>query len=443
MEQTNNSLLTLQDYGVAFGEKIVLTQVNLSIPERGVTTLLGPGGTGKSTLLRTIAGFNSTNPSLRTWGNAFYAGETLGDGELPALVSQSARLLMASIFENVVNNLPERETLTPKQQRELVKRLLEHAGLGKLSSRLNDKVVNLSLAKQRHLAILRQAAAGPKLLCIDEPTSGLNDKESSVLIDYIKQEGKRRAVLVVLHNQEQVQNLNGYAALLAGGVIQEHQKVEIFFTTPESSLTQEFIRNGNCCVPSPNTKPEEVNEDVVLSVIPDAAREFVSDAFGPRGFLWLEKGVLAGTPRPGIFLDIEQDLKALQRVGVTVLVSLTEKGLDQPALDQFGIRNVWEPIKDMEAPTNEQAAKLCQNIVALINAGEVIAVHCRAGLGRTGTVLAAYLIWEGVSALAALETVRRVEPRWVQSQVQVDFLEEFEGYVVKVTSGISNNVVNC
>lgn len=442
MEQIDNSILTLQEFGVAFGEKIVLTQVSLTIPERGVTTLLGPGGTGKSTLLRTIAGFNNSNPSLRTWGHAEFLGGEFGEGELPALVSQSARLLMASIFENLVNNLPERDTLTPQQQRDLVQRLLAHAGLDDLTTRLDDKVVDLPLATQRHLSILRQAAAGPKLLCIDEPTTGINDEDSKVLVDYIKQEGERRAILIVLHNQEQAKALGGYAALLAGGVIHEHQKVETFFTSPESEIAQEFIRNGSCCVPSPNTKPEEVNEDVVLPVIPAAARKFVSDAFGPRGFLWLEKGVLAGTPRPGIFLDLDQDLKALKRVGVTVLISLTEKGMDQQALAEFGIKNIWEPIKDMAAPTLEQAAELCKKIEAFIESGEVIAAHCRAGLGRTGTILAAHLIWQGADALDALETVRRVDPRWVQSETQVEFLEEFASFVVNITPDVSNKAVN-
>jgi len=56
-------------------------------------------------------------------------------------------------------------------------------------------------------------------------------------------------------------------------------------------------------------------------------------------------------------------------------------------------------------------------------------VHCRAGLGRTGTVLAAHLIWEGKGSLSALEYVRRIEPRWVQSEAQVKFLEAFSNKV--------------
>jgi atypical dual specificity phosphatase len=79
----------------------------------------------------------------------------------------------------------------------------------------------------------------------------------------------------------------------------------------------------------------------------------------------------------------------------------------------------------MEPPTLTQAQQLCMHMQQQILAGEVIAVHCRAGLGRTGTVLACYLIFEGASALDALESVRRIEPKWVQSERQVRFLEEF------------------
>jgi atypical dual specificity phosphatase len=419
-------ILELKNYGVAFGDSVVLSAVNLRVPERGAMVLLGPGGTGKSTLLRTLAGFNTANPSLRTWGEAEYVGATLGEGELPALVSQSARLMMASIFDNIVQNLPERHTLTPLQQRDLVKRLLTRARLETLIPRLDERVVKLPLALQRHVAILRLAAAGPKLLCLDEPTTGLNDAESATLLDYIREESEHRAILIVLHNQEHARALGGKTALLAGGVIQEILPTPEFFTVPKTVTAQEFIRNGNCSVAAPGANPEELEAHVAPPApIPEAARHYVSDSFGPRGFLWLKRGRLAGTPRPGIFFDPEYDLKALQRVGVTVLVSLTQTPIDTDKLGPYGIRNIRSPISDMQAPSIDQARQLCSQIDAMLAGNDVIAVHCRAGLGRTGTVLAAYLIWEGANALDALESVRRVEPRWVQSEEQVLFLEEF------------------
>lgn len=420
------NLLALDGFGVAFGERVVLSSVALALPGRGVTVLMGPGGAGKSTLVRTIAGFNSANPSLRTWGSALYTGAALGDGERPALVSQSARLMMASVFDNLAHDLPGRGRLTRMQQRDLIVDLLARAGLARLTDRLDDPVVRLSLGIQRRLAILRLASAEPALLCVDEPTTGVDEENCRAILDLLRAESERRAVLVVLHNQQHARRLGGNAALLAGGVIQETQSTNDLFDAPRTKAGYEFARNGTCAVPAPDADPAELDERVeALPPLPEPARQCLSDSFGPRGFLWLKKGALAGTPRPGIIADLDYDMRALQRVGVTLLVSLTRVTMEPGLLSGYGIRGVWSPIRDMGAPSLEQAMTLCRRIARWIADGEVVAVHCRAGLGRTGTILASYLIWEGRGPLDALETARRIEPRWVQSEAQVAFLEEF------------------
>lgn len=427
-----SALLELHGFGVAFGKKVVLCEISLSIPEQGAVVLLGPSGTGKSTLLRTLAGLSSANPSFRTWGAAFYRGAVLNSGERPELVAQSAQLMMSSVLENIVVNLPERNQLTRAMQRDLAQRLLERAELHELCGKLDEPVVNLPLALQRHLSILRQIAAGPRLLCIDEPTTGLSDAESVRLLAYLHEEAKRRALLVVLHNQQHARLLGGSAVLVAGGYVQEQQPIPQIFDAPISVAGREFARSGTCTVASPGTPPENLDESVAPPPpLPKAALNYSGNASGPRGFLWLKLGMLAGTPVPGVYFDMEYDLKALRRVGITTLITLTETALDEARLAPFGIKTVWEPIPDMEAPTMEQGLRLCQKIDHLLSANEVLAVHCRAGLGRTGTVLAAHLIWEGQRALDALENVRRIEPRWVQSQTQVEFLEEFEIAVSK------------
>lgn len=427
-----DALLELHGFGVAFGKKIVLSEISLSVPEQGSTILLGPSGTGKSTLLRTLAGLSAANPSFRSWGKAFYRGAELNDRERPELVAQSVRLMMSSVFENVVVNLPERNQLTRAMQRDLAHRLLDRAGLHELFARLDEPVVNLSLALQRHLSILRQVVAGPRLLCIDEPTTGLTDAESNRLLAYMREEASRRALLVVLHNQQHARLLGGTAVLIAGGLVQEQQTIPEIFDAPVSPAACEFSRNGTCSVASPGTPQEYLDESTPPpKPLPKAALKYSGNAGGPRGFLWLKKNKLAGTPMPGVYYDMEYDLKALLRIGVTTLVTLTETALDEARLKPFDLKSIWEPIPDMAAPTVEQGVRLCQEIERLLAEDEVVAVHCRAGMGRTGTVLAAHLIWEGQSALDALETVRSIEPRWVQSQAQVDFLEEFESALVK------------
>jgi atypical dual specificity phosphatase len=237
--------------------------------------------------------------------------------------------------------------------------------------------------------------------------------------------------VVVLHNKEQASLLGGQTALLAGGWIHEFQPTEDFFNAPQSQAGKDYVQTGSCSVPAPDT-PEEYLQPEALEIIkerpelPVAAREYKSDVFGPRNFLWLQKGALAGTPRPGLVMDLNYDLEALQRVGISVLVSLTQIPIAVEELQKYQIQGIAFPIQDMGIPDIPATISLCAEVEKLLKQGESIAFHCRAGMGRTGTMLALQLIWQGYSALDALDTVRRTEPRWVQSVTQVSFLDEFE-----------------
>lgn len=426
-------ILQLKDYGVAFGERTILGTVNLDVPDRGIVVLLGPSGTGKSTLLRTIAGYNDSNPSLRIWGEAVFSGLPLEDirqAERPVLVEQKAKLMLSTVHENVIHELPERASLNLVQQRDVVQRLLKNAHLDELIGQLSTNVVQLPRNVQRHLSILRSVAANPKLLCVDEPTANLSDEESKPILQYLVEEAKRRAIIVVVHNKEHARALGGISTLLAGGWIHETKNTQTFFDEPESKAVQDYVFSGSCSVPSPDTPDEHLSEDGLEMVkkrpkIPESARKYKSDAFGPRNFLWLQKGVLAGTPRPGLVMELDYDLAALQRVGVTILISLTQKPIAKEDLLPFNIIGRSFPIQDMSVPSIEDTKKLCLEVEQLIAQGESIAYHCRAGMGRTGTMLAVQLIWQGYSALDALATARRTEPRWVQSEVQIAFLDAF------------------
>lgn len=426
-------VLSLRGFGVAYGGKVVLAEIDLDVAEAGTTVLVGPCGTGKSTLLRTLAGQAGANPALRTWGEADYLGLPLGAAPAwPALVGQSARLMMSSVFENVVCNLPERARLTRAQQRELVECRLWENDLGGLASRLEDPVVRLTLAEQRHLAIVRAVAADPRLLCLDEPTADLADEDAERLIAHLRREARQRALIVTTHHQGHARRLGGRVALLAGGRIQEVQPASAFFDAPSTAAGREFVRSGTCLLPSPDAQAQDLDEGVPPPPpLPAAAQRAISGAGGPRGFLWVRPGELAGTPLPGVFHDRDYDLAALRRVGIRHLINLTEEAMPPEAPARFGIASHWFPVADMAPPSIAQAEEICDLIDRLIATGQPVAVHCRAGLGRTGTVLAMYLIRTGLGGLEALEAARRIEPRWIQSSAQVDALDAFAAHCAR------------
>ncbi|QNP49314.1 phosphatase domain-containing putative toxin [Diaphorobacter aerolatus] len=151
-------------------------------------------------------------------------------------------------------------------------------------------------------------------------------------------------------------------------------------------------------------------------------------ARGPRGFTWIDDDRLAGTPYPGILADVSHDLMALRDAGITHLISLTEQPFPATVAASFGIGCSALPMADMGVPSLSAGVALCSHMDALLAAENVIAVHCRAGLGRTGTVLAMYLIWQQLGRQAAPRVIASIRSRntgMIQSIVQERFLEDF------------------
>lgn len=146
---------------------------------------------------------------------------------------------------------------------------------------------------------------------------------------------------------------------------------------------------------------------------------------------WIERGVLAGGPHPDPWREpgeIGRVLLALGEAGIGALVTLTESPLAiEPArASELGLAYLHAPTPDGGAPDDLEA--ICQLIDATRMRGRGTLVHCQAGQGRTGTVLAAWLIWSrGLDARAAIDEVRaHYHPLAVETADQLAALEAFE-----------------
>jgi atypical dual specificity phosphatase len=426
MKEADMNVLTLRGLCVAYGGRPVLDGVDLDLPPRGITVLLGPSGTGKSTLLRTLAGENAGHPSVRIEGRIDYAVP----GERPPLVMQKARLLLSSVFENLVHDWPERASLTAAQQQAHLTGWLASLGLQSLALQLHVPVVELPLTEQRLVPLLRRARVAAPLLLVDEPTAGLSDAQAEPVLAVLRQLGRDRSLLVAMHHLGHSRSMADAVVLLASRRVQEHGSAERFFSQPASESGRLFLRTGSC--------PEEPLQPVIAEPAP--ARHALVPAhaprtLGPTGFAWLLPGRLAGTPWPGLVQPPGYDLDLLQRVGITRLVSVADRPFRADLAAPHGIEVEHEPMVDMQPPGIEQAISLCLRIDASLARGDVIAVHCRAGLGRTGTTLAAYWLWQHEGRLdgeQALQQIRRCHAGWVQSQAQIDFLHAFAPAVARM-----------
>lgn len=547
-EPSGNPLLRLQTYGLCFGSRVVLSQVDLCLPAPGIDILMGPVKAGKSSLVRSLAGLHAANRLARTWGVAELDGRPLAEGHRPALVQQHAAVLGGSLRDALVAPCRGSRERSSRAWTEFAEEALGLYGLGTLAGRLGSGVLDLPAHHQRAVNILGHALAGPWLLMIDEPTFGLGEGEANWLVDWLAALGRRCRLLVVLHHQGQARRLGDRIVLLGGGRVLAHERAGSFFDAPPNAWVEQFVRSGSLSIASPGARAEDLCPEVdppaplppealralasfagegpsgsgasvaaacapgassapagdasafpaaaaspvvpsappgpcdehaaacacsasatplpVVSAaapreapvgVPSAAglaaaqrraalppvsqmgvqdaaqvgRSMLVDHRGPNGFHWVVPGKLAGCPEPGIVHGIDYDLDLLRRVGIRVLVTLTERDIDTQALARHGLRNIHLPIFDREAPSLAQAYMLIRRIQKLMDEGLTVAVHCKAGIGRTGTVLAAWMVREGgLSAASALQLLRNVNRAYVQTPLQEAFLHELEADIV-------------
>jgi len=141
-------------------------------------------------------------------------------------------------------------------------------------------------------------------------------------------------------------------------------------------------------------------------------------------FTWVIPDLLAGMACPGYFAQIDADLDFLAEEGVRHIVTLTEFAVDMPPSDAFEVHHL--PVVDFAAPEHPQTIKFCELVDGAQTRGERVVVHCLAGIGRTGTFLASYLMWrEGLTARQALSRVRSLRREYVQSVEQEAYLDDW------------------
>ena len=141
----------------------------------------------------------------------------------------------------------------------------------------------------------------------------------------------------------------------------------------------------------------------------------------PPGFTWVDKPHLAALAYP----DSAADLKWLRRNGVEILISLTESPIRRDWVNEAGMMVVNVPVPDMEPPSDRQLDHLLDTIRKANASRMGVAVHCGAGLGRTGTVLAAYLVANGMNPKEAVAKIRDLRPGSVETAEQERAIESF------------------
>jgi tungstate transport system ATP-binding protein len=213
--------------------RVVLDDLDLVLSGEGITVILGPNGTGKTVLLRLLAGLLPKHGGTIIWGAAAQPAGRL------AMVFQQPMLLRLSVFANVEFALRP-QAMTPAERRARTTEVLERVGL---AYRARDSARLLSGGERQRLALARAWAMRPRLLLLDEPTASLDPTATEAverIIREIRTEGAK--VLMTTHNLGQATRLADDIVFLAAGRVQEHEAAQRFFAHPRSPAARAFMQ---------------------------------------------------------------------------------------------------------------------------------------------------------------------------------------------------------
>jgi atypical dual specificity phosphatase len=336
----------------------VLAELTWAVRDRAVTVVLGPGGVGKSLLLRGLSG-----------------------RPLPAGVARQGRWLhrgrdVQATCDSIAW-VPQRTKVGPGET---------EGGRGG--------------------AAWRGALEGPEAtVLLDEPEVGLSPGDRAELARQLGRRSERSAVVLITHDLGFARTVADDICLLVAGHIATAGPAEAFFQRPATEMARRYVQQGNCWLPGPRA-PEP-----------------------PAHFHWILPGRLAGMGRPGLLRDGATDLEAIASAGVEVLVSLTREPVEAEQLRSYGILGRHFPITDMGVPALAPTARLCREMERHMEAGRAVAVHCHAGMGRTGTIVAAFLVWTGMGPDEAVAVIRGANPGYIQNEAQLLFVRRFAAQV--------------
>jgi atypical dual specificity phosphatase len=141
----------------------------------------------------------------------------------------------------------------------------------------------------------------------------------------------------------------------------------------------------------------------------------------PNGFTWVEPPLLAAMSQPA---DPEE-YAWLRDQGVQLVISLCEDPPRRSWLNEAGLFSMHIPVEDMHPPSQKQI-DLCLSAIDKAHTKSFgVGIHCGAGLGRTGTMLACYFVKQGMTAPAAIAHLRRIRPGSIETPEQADAVNDY------------------
>lgn len=244
----NEIALAVQNVAVAYGEKPVVTDVNMDFPAHQITALIGASGSGKSTLLRSL---NRMNDEIATvTGQINFHGVDINRPETNVyrvrqqigMVFQQPTPFPMSIYENVIYGLRLRGEKDRTVLDQRVEASLKQAALWEeVKDRLQTSAQALSGGQQQRLCIARTLATQPEIILMDEPTSALDPISTNQIEATLAQLKEQFTIIIVTHNMQQASRISDWTAYFEQGKLVEFKPTDQLFMNPSEQRTADYL----------------------------------------------------------------------------------------------------------------------------------------------------------------------------------------------------------
>jgi len=240
-------MIKLESLSKHFGKAVVLDGIDLVIEEGEIVVIIGPSGTGKSTLLRCVNFLEQPTKGTMTVGDLTVDVNRASRADILSMRRRTAFVFQNyALFSNktALQNIAERLLVVDRWPKEKAyqraREILDRIGL---ADKADAYPASMSGGQQQRVGIGRAMATGAEVILFDEPTSSLDPEWVEEVLGLMKQlASERQTMMVVTHEMSFARDVADRVIFIDGGRIVEQGPPSEIFHNPKDPRTKDFLK---------------------------------------------------------------------------------------------------------------------------------------------------------------------------------------------------------